>query len=493
MTTETTSAPTGCDCGDPSCPGGVPLRAPFFFKAEASGDDGSELEFYLNVRTTSWEWSGERTDLHDMFGLLWAVSLRARDAASVQIVPILNEFSGIESEIYAQLLVLRQTGNVSEPKPIRERYEAMGAESLAVHDLVSSVFGVDSRGSIARACHGAKYDDEAPWLPAVRKRLRLGEGRGYEYCEREDFRWKVFTARPRGVSVAEIGSGPAERLKRALSNFRPQVAEGVTRRAFRTPLLVNAVALSTIKRAEGLLALVEGRLTAAPVLIPIDSHLVMIGQSAMVAICTDAGAEAFADERLLIEERQERQGEVFLADVRCVWSEKINDARFEELIQALLVNEAGVLRVRQVGGTREADDGRDFMIDWAVRPPKGATRTRGEGGENYLTELRQVLAQVKVRKGGVGRHDLKGLRDTLDHYECGGLLVVAFPRVTTTLFDHLQELRKRGPWWVDWWGQAEIELRLRRNPGIAGRFSDLVKLERPADPSRGLVPRKERT
>jgi len=38
----------------------------------------------------------------------------------------------------------------------------------------------------------------------------------------------------------------------------------------------------------------------------------------------------------------------------------------------LLLAERGVQRVRQVGGTRDRDDGRDFMLEW-VLPPIGIT------------------------------------------------------------------------------------------------------------------------
>ncbi len=77
-------------------------------------DNTSDAELYLTVRTTSWEFNGERTDLHDLFSVLWAAALRTREFASVRLVTVLNGFSGIDSEIYARMLLLDQPGTMPQ-------------------------------------------------------------------------------------------------------------------------------------------------------------------------------------------------------------------------------------------------------------------------------------------------------------------------------------------------------------------------------------------
>jgi hypothetical protein len=154
----------------------------------------------------------------------------------------------------------------------------------------------------------------------------------------------------------------------------------------------------------------------------------------------------------------------------------LDDARFEALVGELLTRERGMHWVRQVGATREADDGRDFLAEWSV-PPVGLHVGGLSDGQTPLYERRYVVIQVKLRSRGVSRGDLPGLRDTVEHYQGSGLLVVAFPQVTTTLLDHLNELRRRGSFRVDWWGRAEIDQRLRRHPEITVRYPDLVRLQ----------------
>lgn len=464
-----------CDCGDPNCPGGIPMRAPFHIKAEPLGDDYDDLEFYLSVRTTSWEWPGERTDLHDVFSLLWAAQLRVFEIGSVQLASMQNAFSRIESEIYARILIFGQAGLLAEPVGVRDRFAMLGEASVAAHKLIKDVFAVDSRGSTDLSCDSRAWSTDLNWIEAVRTNLGLEEGHDYEVGSRAPLRWNVFSSLDRGITVAEIGRDSMARLREGFNSFRPVVAEGVESRLFRTDRLVNAVEFGVIEKAGELLRIVNDD-PASTICVPTDSHAIFLGNSSIIGIANSGGQAAFGKERLLVEARREKEAAVFLPDAQCIWEDNLNDARFEDLVRALLEQERGIHWVRQVGATREADDGRDLMAEWFL-PPRVERIIRG-GDNDLLTERHEVLVQIKVRNRGVNRHDLAGIRDTIEHYGCSGLLLVAFPRVTTTLFNHLHELRRRSTWRVDWWGQAEIELRLRKHPEIAARFPDLVRLKR---------------
>jgi len=427
------------------------------------------------VRTTSWDWSGERTDLHDVLSVLWAAQLRVSEIASMQIASMLNAFSGIDSEIYARILIFSQPGLFDKPMSVRERFALLGEASISAHKLIEAVFDVDSRGSTELSTDNREWSPNSEWIEPVRRSLRLKKDLDYEFGSRAPLRWNVFTSLRRGVSVADIGRDAMARLRERFSSFQPAIADGVRSRVFRTDLLVNAVPFESIRKAERMFRILQDE-AASAICIPTDSHSIFLGRFSIVTIANEGGQAAFGKERILVESRRKKEAAVFLPDARCVWSDDIDDGRFEELVSALLEEERGVHWVRQVGATREPDDGRDLMVEWFL-PPTVDRVLRVQENEP-LTERHEILVQIKVRERGVGRHDLAGIRDTVEHYGCSGLLVVAFPRVTTTLFNHLHELRKRGAWRVDWWGQAELELRLRRLPDIAARFADLVRLER---------------
>jgi hypothetical protein len=86
--------------------------------------------------------------------------------------------------------------------------------------------------------------------------------------------------------------------------------------------------------------------------------------------------------------------------------------------------------------------------------------------------------QCKALMKNVGLSDVRDIRDSLDHYDSDGFLLVASRQITSSLFDRLDQMRRRGDYDVEWWTRAEIEDRLRRNLEMAARFTDLVVLER---------------
>lgn len=465
-----------CDCGNPDCPGGVAYREPFKIHPEYIDESEGGLFCFLSVRTTSWTWDGERTDLHDILSLIWAVALRVRDVASVQLISELG-FAGIPSEIYARLLVLRQPGAIGPPREKREYFAALGAESIFADELFRDLFGLPAVGP-REDMHGATYQPEPEWVGAILKRLRLKGATGYEFRVRPSTGWRVFTSIKRGATVAEFGFEVMTRLRAFVVTMAARAVDGVENRAFRTEYLANAVPHDRLKAAEELLSFVDGTEGEGDrLVVPLDSHVIVLGRTSLVALEAWCGRESFEAEGLLVQTRRDMEAEVFLSDAQCVWEDEIDDVRFESLVLELLQREPGMHWVRQVGATREGDDGRDFMAEWTV-PPTGNSVTGVLQSGGPLYETRNVMVQAKVRSRGVSRSDVSNIRDTIEHYSCTGFLLVAFPRVTSKLFDHLLAMRQRGSTWVDWWQQSEIEARLRRHPDITARYRDVVRLVR---------------
>jgi len=402
--------------------------------------------------------------------------LRAREIASVFLISELNGFSGIDSEIYARIVALRQEGLLAQLNG-RAYFEMLSTQSRAAHDMVLDVFGIPAAGPLDWRDGEASYQSQPSWVGSVRRRLRLKTIEGWEFNYRKALGSRVFTSVKRGVTVVELGQDRVRTLRKWLHEFQPASAVGPTRTSFRSALLMNAIPNNRLKEAKALLAMVEPT-SDEPLIIPFDSHFVLIGRSAFTVLTADCGTEAFHSEKLATEIRRDAEAEVFLQDVDVNWADQLDDRRFEELIGELLLRERGVQRVRQVGATREADDGRDFIVEWAQSPADLVSAGIADGTAPFL-EQRDVIVQVKIRANGVGRSHLPGLRDTIEHYRCTGLLVIAYPNVTTSLTDHLTALRRGGKFWVDWWNRAEIDQRLRRFPDTAARFPDLLTLSRP--------------
>lgn len=462
-----------CECGDPLCPGNVSFPWPFKVNASYVGPNANDLSGYFSLRTTSWEWDGERTDLHDLLSILWALSLRARDVASVHLIAELNPATGIDSEIYARILLPRQEGTIANLVG-RPYLKALSVEAYAANELITEMFGVPASGPSEIRDSGADYQNPPGWVAAARQRLRLPSSSGWEFNHRKALDTKVFTSLKRGITIAELGERPMMTLHDRLASFQPAVANVGDVCAIRSPHLLNAVGNKQISRANSFLRMMEGG-TPDPTIIPLDSHVVFLGNQFLVSIAAECGAAAFEAARVATERRRLAEAEVFLTDAEVCWAEHIDPARFEGLIGELILREEGVHWIRQVGATSEPDGGRDFIADWTV-PPVGLSTVGVVDGGVPLHVRRHIAVQVKLRTRGVSRSDLSGIRDTIEHYECSGMLVVAFPNVTTQLLDHLSQLRRRGIFWIDWWGRPEIDGRLRRYPELAARYRDLVSL-----------------
>lgn len=471
-----------CYCEDPNCPGQVSFYYPFNIVVDMVSDATEDAELYLTVRTSSFDFDGERTDIHDVLSLLWAATLRVREIASARLVTVLNPVTRLDSEIYARYLLLAQPGALRAGLPLKPRAEALSRESAYMHTLINTVFG-GRPASNDRIDRGYSDSPSRHWIDRVCRRLRCDTSKDCEVRARSYPNWTYFGSNKRGVTLVEIGALAAAALKHAFASFNARSVEGVHAMLFRSDQYSNAARKETLARLAWFVKQVDGK--ASPLfIVPTDSHVIAIGDSCIAAIRDMAGRDQFEAERTNLRARRAAEAALLNEDHVCRWAEVIDDARFEKFVGELLGVERGVQRVRQVGATREPDDGRDFLVDWMTAPDRGGVAWKEPNMP--LSEMREILVQVKVRRTGVGRSDLPGLRDTLDHHRSDGLLIVAFPRVTAQLMNHLTELRRRGQWWVDWWGQTELEERVRRQPEIAGRFPDIVRLAQP--PTRSCPP-----
>ena len=298
-----------CACGDPSCPGNASYPHPFKVNLTYNKPGLTDPTGYLSVRTTSWEWDGERTDLHDVLSILWGVSLRVRDAASVHILTELNPAIDTDSEIYARVLMLRQEGTLASLRG-RAYLQAMSAEAHAVDKLVKDVFGVSASGPENSSSGGATYRDPPKWVAAVCRRLRLLEISDWEFNHRFAFGWHAFTSLKRGTSIVELGAESADRLRDSLSSFQPRIAYTDSAVAYRTDHLVNAVPQNGLQKAKSLLQLV-GDKSSDPLVVPMESHFALLGRTAFVAVTLESGARAFEAARVAAEQRREREAPVF--------------------------------------------------------------------------------------------------------------------------------------------------------------------------------------
>lgn len=74
------------------------------------------VDFRFWVRTSSWYYIDERTDIHDIINLVFAVLLKSKGISSSSIVHDLNSFGVPKSEIYSSFSVTTQSNFVPHKK-----------------------------------------------------------------------------------------------------------------------------------------------------------------------------------------------------------------------------------------------------------------------------------------------------------------------------------------------------------------------------------------
>jgi len=130
---------------------------------------------YFNVRTSSWVYPGERTDLHDVYSCILAAILRIGGLGlSTGIWDEPNEFSRIKEELYSRTLVIAQ--------PFQQAVIVPGEfEELIVNLLISleATFFIMRNESLIRSNEGGeiyqdfKYDESSKrWAKRIPELLR---------------------------------------------------------------------------------------------------------------------------------------------------------------------------------------------------------------------------------------------------------------------------------------------------------------------------------
>lgn len=430
------------------------------------------------VRTTSWEWDGcgGRTDLHEIFGLLWAMLLRARGVASAGFFD--DGGFGNPTEIYSRALVFAQPFDQFFKTADVHRRELLAAHSAAAaHDL----YGALSLKPVEE--QAPEWQEKSiPWLEDVRSHLGC-EDDGELFVERLNPDWRYYTAPGSHLTALELPPGNMVLLRHACRFFQPSTHRQGNRLILSAGGLRNAVAIDALRKAERMLQALDkspftkigdgrGRWDSpSAMVIPMENRLVVLGGHFLISVASLCGYRQFLTARDRWEEKNREAAIVFGQVGTFDWREPVDSNRFTELAEALLRVEPGVIRVRSSGPHNERDQGRDIIVD---RPAVALDQ------QHAATRIQRETVQVKVRNRTIGKQDVRDIRDTLEYHDSSGYLLIAYPRISGDLVTHLEQLEAKGLT-VDWWTRAQLEERLRRHPAVLAQFSDIV-VHRPPQP-----------
>jgi hypothetical protein len=454
-------------------------KAHFPFDIATTKREGGVM-FNGNVRIESayaWDGCGGRTDLHDVFGLGWAASLRASGAASSSVWGV-EGWSGAP-ELNSRVLFFDQPYNsaLSECEFESHRRRLFAHTAWAAHDLA------DAFGFCSPQVQPPKWNDARPptWVLKLDGVVRAAD-KGL-WVTRRNPDWEYFVDVNNSVSIVKLSRRAREFLNHLFAFYKPSAVRSGDNYIFSANGLNNCVPVAVADRAIEILQRVEGRLAAkwrgpasaptdnAILVIPVDSHCIFIGARSMIALTEPCGLEEFDSARMRWTQHSAMEASIFNAKLQWRWAAKLNPGRFEQLVEALLSEEPGLHWVRAAGPAFERDQGRDLVAMWLTPPGLGQRLTEDQAEQPI--QMRKILVQVKVRSRTVGKGDVQDVRDTLERHSADGFLLVTHPGWSNDLFNYCETLASQG-YWVNLFGPSQLEERLRRRVYVANRFPDLV-------------------
>ena len=468
---ETLNNPPNFPCSDQ-------IHEPFrLFENPAPFHDNQHNFLWGIVSTSGGQFDGDRTDIHDIFSLIWGAILRAFGLSSVWLIDDPHMFA--PGEIGARLLIFNQCPwNISEDK-FEEARKSMNAWSSFAFHMLDDVFNW-GRGepTIRLDLSITLQEQKLKWSDKVIKYLKTPKD--VTINKRLWPFWIYFASHNSGVTIVRMPKIRVLYLKTILLPFVPAVANGEKNLVLFANGIPNAVSYNVIKKAMKLLSL-SGDACNDPLLLPIDSHCLFIGDKTIVALRSDCGRGEYESEKKLMISRRSRENHVFFTDSSINWHTPINERDFEDLCLYLIRREPGVIRAKPVGTIYDRDGGKDILIDWKIPVPhRSNNENRNMENKKKIssegTNIIRVIAQVKSRSKSVGKRDVQDIRDTLEHHKAEGFLLIAFPQTSSALVDHLDNLRRTKNSYIEWWESSDIENKLRRHPDIAMRYPRLVTL-----------------
>lgn len=429
--------------------------------------------FYFSFRTTSWDFGGERTDLHDVVPLAVAALLSCTGHASCQLIDEVNPgIPGPYDEIYARLLVPRQPNAIADLANIDAFRTTVGIawelEALiwrSLHEEEDCPCREDSGRPLLEA--------DPEWSRSVLRALRRRSSPRLFVSRRAWPAWEYLHI-PRNATTVVASPGLAKLLA-WLDTTTPR--RGLTTeegRFVRVRELKHLIPPATLTRAEQILHRLDDLdwdNDSQVHLFPLEDRVVAVGQNHVLSLPAESGVGAFRSGLARAQERRREEASFFRADAQFAWARSIPPGRFEELVAALLTSSGNAAWLRRLGTTNERDRGRDLIAEW-IAPTPADTIPQGASPRVRVP----VVVQCKAYARPVNASDVPGIVDTVEEHGADGYFLAVASRISAPLADRLESFRRRGRFSVvDWWTRAEIETELRRAPEVLTRFTDVVR------------------
>lgn len=403
-----------------------------------------DAEEYLTIyiRTSSWDFDGDRSDIHRVTGMVLSLVLKSKLKKYLNSFDLENPAIGYEPGCYAKVLPI---GKVT-PFILEKVFESI----VETHKILFENHLFNERDMLI---------DNKPLLERIELLKNIFKVEDVDLYKREDWNLISFELEELGVTAYKISS---ETISRILKNINKdeKLIQGISGVHLELEGNNRFVTNNNLSKGDKVLSILD-QSNDKYEWYATENHIYLFGHEFIVEVYDPPNVQIDNSELELLQELQMHANK----NVVFEWSKSINGTRFQEFIREILLKHREVIRVREVGGANEADGGRDLEVTILALQ------------NFYITgaySTKNVIVQCKAYSKNVGNNDVFNIRDTIEDFEANGYWLIVSNGITRSLYDRLDKMRKKGNYWIEWWGKTEIEQQLRRNLYIVDKFPDIV-------------------
>lgn len=431
-------------------------------------------DIYMYYRTSSWVAGGDRTDIHEIMPTLITLYCRLHNIMSFRFVGEQNEFSEIESELYGMFILPSQPLNERIRLNNKDDFESFFDFlylALILHHNFYNIFNISEDQTESFSYDAPELDE---WKTLI---LNVVPDPDSTYNLRTKPDWFYFRSYSKGITVIKCKSLVAD-IKEQYNSKEIKIIEGVKGNLHISENISNVIYHKKLKMAQKILRSVENESSKSVVVQ--ENRAVLIGQEHLIIFDNDGDIANFQKEKINIRERHADEAMYLFNDKKVKWNvqNRQDSSTFEDLVLELLYREPGILSAKKVAPTFQGDNGRDIICEYDMNHH---TNLIGKG--ESLIKIGSLIVQCKTnlltsKKQSIGKSDVS-ISDTIYDYQPNGYLLVVNTQTTRDLTEYLEKIKSRKELdKLEWWGSFDLEEKLRRNPDIMSRYSEIVTFEK---------------
>jgi hypothetical protein len=435
-------------------------------------NDSPKIYFY--ERTTSWQYDGERSDLHDVISTLLSVFLKLNFDISCALYDVPHPAIETSCEIYARYIIPQQLNswfnelNENARNKVIELLVGVHAFEMIFWRMVGCPCE-DCRKEL-NPPYEYSYEFDDNWDQTVQ--VSLGsKSKQLSLSSRYLPTWNYYKNYSSHISVVKssmlctfLKLQSKEKLKSV------KTISGLNGDLLITDNCSNFTSQKIKKKIYSILKTLDNLEEKNIPIIQLENISVAIGSEHLLFIESLGGLYKFNEEKELVRQRQISENEWLFKPTNLTWAKNIDGGKFEELIKDLLEREPDVTWIRKVSHTNEQDGGRDLIAEWRTSPLPDEKLE--ESKNPYKT--RRIIVQCKTSNKGIGKSEVNDIRDTIEHFGYDGYFLAVSSYTKRNLTDALDKLKIGGKFWINWWTRDEIEKRLVIHKDLIAKYPTIL-------------------